>query len=324
MNSEQKLYPHKIYQINQRLEELKEMWGIEERLVLFSILNYYKREFNWLVVNDERWTFDENIIDNINRCFELLKKERESLLRELARLNIEALVNSIEYFESDKKSNEWSEEERKEFHYHFLNLYQYYPHDAYAGIDGVIYRNFIRKRKRLLYAKGELLTDINNFNIYPWIDMTFVYESDVKIRSLSAQERQNDVIKDIEYTEVTFKNEIESIKGLKHNDSFKNEIYFRFMVPLVAGYPHPNKSGELFDGKNGENEFLIEVKIIKKLVNKYKYILCFPVYDTYIDKRLYGNFYGNVAIPFAFKEDRDEFLKENQKKIEENLFLLIR
>jgi hypothetical protein len=340
MNNEQRLYHHKIYQKNRLLEEFKRVCGIEKRIVSLSVLNPYNHKFNWLVVDDKRWNFTLDITQNINSCYKSCKNDWRELLKRLKGHKIEELVDSIEYFENgERKKVNFAEEERKEFHFHLLNLYQYYPHEEDAGIDGVVYRNFKNKRKRLLYTKGELLTDFKNFNIYPWINMTFVYEHDVRIRSLSSQEKQSDgKQKDIEYTEATFKSEISKIqennKGNVANappkDEDINKVYFNYIAPLISGYPHPDeikrKEGLLFDGSNKKNKktFLLDNSAIRELVNKIKYILNFPVYDASIDKNLYGNFYGNVIIPFAFKEDRDDFLKKNQRKIEENLFLLIR
>jgi hypothetical protein len=337
MNNEQKLYHHKIYQKNRLLEEFKRVCGIEERLVSFSILNPYNRKFNWLVVNDERWEFTPNIIKNINSCYESCNSNWKKLLKKLKEHKIEELVDSIEYFEnSERKNVNLTEEERKEFHFHLLNLYQYYPHEEDAGIDGVVYRNFRNKRKRLLYAKGELLMEEGfekKFRIYPWINMTFVYKSGVRIRSLSSQEKQSDgKQKDIEYTETSKEEEIDKIEDMESPASSK-DVYFNYIIPLIAGYPHPDETkrekGLIFDGSKSkdkkENEtFLIDDSTIKNLINKFKYILSFPVYDTFIDKTLYGNFFGNITILFAFKDDRDEFLEEHQRKIEENLFLLIK
>ena len=342
MNDEQKLYPHKIYQINQKLEEFKQACGIEERLVSFNIFNPYIRKFNWLVVNDERWDFEgknESIINNVTNCINSIPKENlednewSNLLKKLKRdLGIEVLVDSIKYFDDIINGNFSSQNEgAKDLHFHLLNLYQYYPHEEDDGIDGVVYRNYKNRRKKLLYTKGELLTEESfndNYRIYPWIDMTFVYESEVKIRSLSSQ-------KEIEYTEATKEESINKLKKNKiTNESSKYKTYFNYIVPIIMGYDHPDPDKEelLYDGcyaveNAGEStvqKFLLEDKTIKDLVRKFKYILCFPVYDTFIDKKLYGNFYGNIIIFFAFEDDRDEFLKEHQRKIEENLFLLIR
>ena len=329
MNDEQKLYPHKIYQINQKLEELKWICGIKERLFTFSVLNPYSRNFNWLVVNNKRWAFDEEILSNINGCFEKHGELWQNLLKKLKNQNNEVLADSIKYFEVKIKNNNLSENDCEDFHYHLLNLYQYYPHDSDIGIDGVVYRNYINKRKRLLYAKGELITkDMLNFHNYPWIDMVFIFESDIKIRSLSAQERQGGNIKnDVEYTETTYDDKIGYIKENTTEKSFQEEIYSKYIIPLIMGYPDPCDSTKLFNGKwrkNGKDEFLIEEELIRKLVNEFKYVVCFPVYDAFIDRRLYGNFFGNIIIPFAFKDDRDEFIKEHQKEIEDNLFLLVK
>ncbi|MBT6561949.1 MAG: hypothetical protein HON76_05420 [Candidatus Scalindua sp.] len=339
MNNEQRLYHHRIYQINQKLEEFKKVCGIEEMLVSFNILNPYNRKFNWLVVNDERWTFEnENkyIINNISKCINSYNDEWTELLDEL---DNKGIADSIKYFRKNvDDKRKWTEEESKDFHFHLLNLYQYYPHEEDVGIDGVVYRNYKNRRKKLLYTKGELLTEErfkDNYRIYPWIDMTFVYESEVKIRSLSSQEQlSGGSQKDIEYTEATFKEEIDKLKKFKiTNVSSKYITYFNYIVPLIMGYDHPDpdKKGLRYDGSYVTQEggkkvsmFLLDDKAIKNLVKKFKYILCFPVYDTFIDKKLYGNLYGNIIMFFAFEEDRDEFLEENQRKIEENLFLLIR
>ncbi|MGR3174573.1 MAG: hypothetical protein ACUZ8N_08255 [Candidatus Scalindua sp.] len=341
MNNEQKLYYHKIYQKNRLLEEFKQVCGIEKRLVSFNILNFHNRKFNWYVVDNNRWKFDEQIIQNINDCMdsEQLKDERKSFYEKLKKLNIEELVDSIKYFENgERKDGNSSKEEMEDFHFHLLNLYQYYPHEEDDGIDGVVYRNFKNKRERLLYTKGELLTDLEkSFRIYPWINMTFIYKSYEEIQSLSAQEQQsNGAEKDIEYTtEETFESKKHEIAGRTKNkkkvesgDELAKKIYFHYMVPLIVGYSHPDPAkGGLFDGgkfQDGEKEYLLKAETIRELVNKYKYILCFPVYDTFINKSLYGNFYGNITIPFEFKHDRDVFLKKHKRKIEENLFLLIR
>lgn len=325
MNNEQKLYHHKIYQRNRLLEEFKQVCGIENEIVSFSILNFHNRSFNWYVVNKNRWVFDEQIILNINHCIRDRQTQWKSLFEKLNKLDIKELTDSIKYFVRERNAINWSDKEaRREFHFHLLNLYQYYPHEAHIGIDGVIYRNFVEKGKRLLFAKGELLTDTDvfkNFNLYPWIKMAFVYESGDKVRSLSAQEQKQD----IKYTEATFKNEIEEIKESSCEKSTSNyKEYFHYLVPLIMGYEHPDDPKRVFDGvRNEDKKYLLDDKDIMELVTNFKYILCFPVYDTFIDKRLYGNFCGNITIPFAFKDDRDEFLKEHQKKIEENLFLLI-
>ncbi len=342
MKNEQRVYHHRIYQKNRLLEEFKRACGIEKSIVSFSILNFHNRKFNWFIVNDKRWDFDQgnrSIIDNINDCYQSCENEWKELLEKLKKLNIEELVDSIKYFENGERENGNSTDEtRKDFHFHLLNLYQYYPHDREIGIDGVIYRNFVNKKERLLYAKGELLVDLEkSFHIHPWINMTFNYESDEKIRVLSAQEPQsNGTEKDKEYTtEVTFENKKQEIakltineKSAKSEDELGKKIYFHYMLPLIVGYRHPDPDIEgIFDGGklgNGYKKYLLKADTIRELVNEYKYILCFPVYDAFIDKRLYGNFYGNVIIPFAFKDDRDEFLEEHQKKIEENLFLLVR
>lgn len=326
MNNDQRLYPTTIYLINQRLEAFKQACGIKNRLVSFSILNTYNRKFNWLVVNNERWKFDKLIIDYISKCINNKNSEWQSFLKTLGKLDITELTESITYFQNIKSRDLTKEEEWKEFHYHLLNLYQYYPHEAWDGIDGIIYRNFINKKERLRYAKGKLLTDIDIFNIYPWLDITSIYESDEMIRTLSSQEEQpygnsaQGYQKDIEYTEATFTQKIEEIKksAANNNAQSKPEVYFKYIVPLIAGYPDPDNQG-IFNGKD-----LLGDDTIKKLVNNFKYILCFPVYDTYIDKRLYGNFYGNVIIFFGFENDRDEFLNNHRENIEENLFLLIR
>lgn len=331
MNDEQRLYPHRIYQINQRLEEVKQVCGIEERLVTFSILNSYNRKFNWLVVNKKRWAWGEKILENINGCFSEHEGLWQELLKKLGEKANKILADSIEYFKRKIENKNLSEKDCEDVHYHLLNLYQYYPHDSDIGIDGVIYRNFVNKRKKLLYAKGELLTEgMNNFHIYPWIDMVFIFESGTRLRSISAQEPQgkNDTGNDLEYyTEAQYKDKIATIRGRKPAKASQDKIYFEYIFPLIMGYPDPNGSAEPFNGKwekDGKTKYLIEEEKIRELVSEFKYTVCFPVYDAFINKRLYGNFYGNVVIPFAFKEDRDEFIKEYQRKIEDSLFLLIK
>jgi hypothetical protein len=336
MDNDQRLYFNKIYQINRKLEEFKQVCGIEKkRLVSFNILNPYNRKFNWYVVNNNRWEFDAQIIQNINDCMDC--EQLKPFYEELKKLNIEELVDSIKYFENgERKNGNSSKKKMKDFHFHLLNLYQYYPHQEDGGIDGVVYRNFKSKKKRLLYTKGELLTKYNNFDIYPWINMTFIYEFEKEIMSLSSQEQQLDgKVQDVEFTKKTFNNEIEKIKSSKpYNFSSRKKVYFNYIVPLIMGYFHPDlKKEELFDGKRygkKSEKFLLEDDTIKDLIKRFKYILCFPVYDAFIGKRLYGNFCGNSTIFFEIEDDRNAFLEkhekeiEDKKKIEENLFLLVR
>jgi hypothetical protein len=337
MNNEQMLYHHKIYQKNRLLAEFKRVCGIDEkRTVSLSILNFHNRKFNWYVVGDNGWTFDEHIIKNINECMDREQSEWESFYDKLKKLDIEGLDESIDYFKSgDRKTADSGEKEMSEFNFHFLNLYQYYPHEALTGIDGVIYRNFINKRKRLYYAQGELQPGLKNFDIYPWIDMGFVYKSGEEIRCLSAQEKMpNNLREDRKYTtRATFDKKIKEIQEIKTTALSEDKVYFNYLVPLIMGYPDPNNDNNDFKGrwikkkgneKKGKIEYFLDDDEIRTLLTKLKYITCFPVYDAFIDKGLYGNFYGNVTIFFEFEGERYRFAKENHKKIEENLFLLLK
>ena len=337
MNDEQRLYPHKIYQKNRLLEEFKQMCGVDDKIISFNIIDFYSRRFNWYVVNKERWMFKEQIINNINECISVHSDEWRSFFEERRKQDFKELKDSIEYFGKERKTTNWSDKKnRREFHFHLLNLYQYYPHKAQIGIDGVIYRNFIDQGERLCYAKGELLTDTDKYGkyyIYPWINMTFVYKSGKNVNSLSAQENllsNKESKNDIEYTTETDKNEkIKEMQDIETIALSQDKVYFNYLVPLVMGYPDPIVDKDIFNGSwkcNQETKYFLDDDTIKTLLIKLKYIICFPVYDAFVGSRLYGNFYGNVTIFFEKEDERVGFIEDKDKisRIEESLFLLIR
>ncbi len=327
MNDKQKLYPQKIYQVNYVLEEIRKICEIKDQLVGFSILNYFTQKFNNFPIHSDRWEFNGKICNNIIGCLKT-KKHKDDwkyLFEHIESVGLEVLQESVDYFKKimeEKCTLLTSEEEYKEFHYHLLNLYQSFPIDSNEYIDGIVFRNFKKKQTRLLYATGELLVEMGKtYNVYPWIDMTFVYESGEKIRSISCQEYGGKDCDMVYIADVTR----EKIKmTIKNKVSIKPSVYFDYLLPIFAGYLSPSGDATLkYDGKH-KNTYLLSKSYIRNLLVKIKYILCIPVYNAYIDKRLYGSFYGIFTIPFTFKDDRDEFIKEHKKKIEENLFLLIK
>ena len=99
---------------------------------------------------------------------------------------------------------------------------------------------------------------------------------------------------------------------------------------------------QLFPDILSKSRYFLKRDTLKELAEKYKFTLSFPVYDTFLYRKLCGNFYGNVTIFFASQDDRNAFVDngfsvregyrgnnvnngkgEMIKVIQENLFLLI-
>lgn len=354
MSIEQKLYPQNIYQINQTHEEFNRICKIKkDQFISFGILDCYTKKFNSLVVDRNRWSFegkDQAIVKNIKECYidDTYKTLWQNFFTQIERCGIEDKKESIVFFKKNIGSK--AKLDIDAFHFHLLNLYQSYPLDSDENIDGVIFRNFkkfMKKKECLCYAIGKLLNENeykNTYNDYPWIDMRFVFESGSTVNSFSSQEFAKNKDNDIEYTA---ENRTEKIKQIRNNcDIAKNDesgmkLYRDYIVPIIVGYPHPNhEHGEyLFNGlwyDKCEKQFLLSADKTKKLISKFKFILCIPVYDAFIDKRLYGNFYGNITFAFETVQERNDFIGESMKKggngaeikridiIKENLFLYVK
>lgn len=343
MTVKQKLYPQKIYQVNRAIDEFKKECGLGNQFVGFCALNYYNRKFNWYVVHKDRWDFTPEpcIVNNIKECCKKHNKEWEEFLKEWKSLYNEALRESIEYFDkiisNTNGISESSEEYCEAFHFHFLNIYQSYPIYSDKFFDGIIYRNLKKKKKRLKYAIADTLSDSDlkhTYTIYPWLDITFYYEDGEEIRSFSCQECGKEgcdieIGADLAVEEI--KSKIRILEEFQHTPADK--VYY-YLLSIMAGYPHPKPSnckGQAnskdkpmpYNGKykNDDNdEYLLKQEHIPKTNS----LLFIPVYDAPIGKELYGNFFGNITIPFETKDERNMFINNNKDTIENNLFLLIR
>lgn len=343
MTVKQKLYPQKIYQVNRAIDEFKKECGLGNQFIGFCALNYYNRKFNWYVVHKDGWDFTpkSRIVNNIKECCKKHASEWKEFLKELTSLYNEALKESIEYFDKiisntngiSESSEEYYEEYYEEFHFHFLNIYQSYPIYSDKFFDGIIYRNLKKKKKRLKYAIADTLSDSDlkhTCTIYPWIDITFYYEDGEAIRSFSCQEYGKEGC-DIEIeigvnlTAEEIKSKIRILEQFQH--THVDKVYYYYLLPIMAGYPHPNSKEKPmpYNGKykNDDNdEYLLKQEHIPKTNS----LLFIPVYDAPIGKKLYGNFFGNITIPFESGTERNAFVdkedRKNIKVIEENLFLL--
>lgn len=324
MENNQILYPQKIYPLNYAIDEFKKVCKLDDDLLFgLCVLNYYNRKFNWHVVHMNRWQFDVDLVNNVKKCREVCDKEWTDFFRVLQSLKNEALKESIEYFDKIKHDTNKTSEFLEEFHFHFLNIYQSYPIYSDKYFDGIVYRNFRREKARLRYATAEVISDLKNtYDIYPWLDIKFFYENGEKITSISCQEYGGNGT-DIEYKFLQKIKIRKNLKPFKFEHTHAEKLYLYYILPIIAGYPHPDNSEKRYDGmydKTINNKYLLK----PKHVVPYKYILFIPVYDVPIGKKLYGNFFGNITIPFKSKSKRRKFIKKHIKVIEESLSLLIR
>jgi len=324
MKDKQTLYSQKIYQVNQALDEFKKVCKLGNQFIGFCGLNYYNRKFNWYVV--DRWDFNKNIVNNIKECCMKHNEEWKNYLKELENLKNEALKESIKYFDEIIRStsgiSESSEEYCENFHFHFLNIYQSYPIDSDKYFDGIMYRNFRREKGQLRYATGETLSNLQDaHHAYPWLDITLNFKGRKEITSFSCQECGEDEY-DIKYEspdrKIIVSTKLKKPPSSAHSQADK--LYFYYLLPIVARYNHPVKKGEWYEGKYNQNDYLLQ----HDHVAPYKFLLFIPVYDAPICKEPYGNFFGNITIPFDSDRERKAFIDKNINVIEENLFLLIK
>ena len=287
-------------------------------------------------------------MNNIKECYINDKTLWENFFSKIEKCGIEDKKESIVYFQENIRSAATLNID--DFYFHLLNLYQSYPLNSDENIDGVVFRNFkkfMEKRECLRYAIGELLNEYENtYNDYPWIDMEFVFESGSAVNSFSSQEFAKNKDTDIEYT--TEENRTEKIKqigkicDIVKNDEYGMRLYREYIVPIIAGYSHPNskRHEDLFDGlwynDKNERQFLLSADKTKELISKFKFILCIPVYDAFVNKRLYGNFFGNITFAFKTEQEMKDFKYECMEKrvigaeikmidiIKENLFLYVK
>lgn len=335
MNEKQILFAEKIYQINHKFDEFKQKCKFGENPIGFCTLNNHNRKFNWYIVDKERWCFSNKIVGNIKKCCKKEEKIWNSFLTELRQLDNDAINDSIEYFDKFTRSASVNLGDNEEFHFHFLNIYQSYPIHSGKYFDGIVYRNFKKKKKRLINATAELLVDKKaTYHVYPWLDITFNYEYSEKekciegiesiesIKRISSQESDSngcDIVKS-EHEVTEMENHFTSNKFTPTN---AEQLYYYYLLPIMAGYQHPShKKICPYDGKYmNKNKYLLDHKHIRL---KHKFLLFIPVYDAPITEMHFGNFYGNITVFFENANDRDSFLGVYKKKIEENLFLLVR
>ena len=323
MENYQILYPQKIYPLNCAIDEFKEVCKLGDTLFGFCVLNYNNRKFNLYVVYKDRWKFDVELVNNVKKCCKKQNEEWKDFFGVLKSLKNEALNKSIEYFEKINSDTNKISESLEEFHFHFLNIYQSYPIHSDKYFDGIVYRNLRRRPVRLRYATAEVISDLKDtYDNYPWLDIKLLYEDSEKITSFSCQEYGGNGT-DIEYKFLQKTRIRKNLKAFESEHTKAEKLYLYYILPIIAGYSHPDhpdNSEKLYDGMYDNSEFLLK----PEHVAPYKYILFIPVYDAPIGKKLYGNFFGNITIPFKSKRKRNKFIKKYIKVIEENLFLLIR
>lgn len=356
MKDEQKLYPQLIYRINSKLSEVKIASGIDKehgndkQIIAPSVFNPYGRNFHWLVVEGDKWEFPKsnngwfgNIKNHISNKSDQWKKFKEKYHGSKDKIEIKSIEESFNLLDIIAAKN------KDEYHHALLTAFQFYPVSSHKYIDGIIYRNLVRRadyrsdkslsKHKIDYAIAELLIDEDKtatYKLYPWARVDF--HGGMPETKYSCQEDNSpwypDVLPDIE---------TDSIPPIKdkgyylHNrsgqfsddqkfpltpaDKIEDSFYYNYFLPFFAGY------------QEFKTDKFLELK--PEYFKHFKHIIIAPLYDAYIDGKYYGNLCGTLQIPFKAEEEKNqkepkepkeltEFKQNNLKKLISSSHLLTR
>jgi len=298
----QQFYPQLIYSINRRLSEIKKICKIEQ-FILPSLFDPYRKRFYWLFVKGERWKLTPDEKNHVLEMVKNNKKDWESFKQQFKEQDKFALKSVEHAFDVVEKGSVTLED----FHFALLTLHQFYPVGRKEYIDGIVLRNIERRANEITgnhkidYVTAELLTERKAlYDLFPPAK-TKLYQlnnpSPVETKFCS-QEGEIDLDRE---------------DLCKPDKKEMNAFFWRYFLPCFAGYP------------DFEFAKFYPLEKKKEVFSKFKYILIIPMYDAHIDGEYYGNFCGNLQIPFADEKDLRAFIEEGRhKSLIEHSHLLVR
>jgi len=251
----------------------------------------------WELTNGEKDAVLKMVNENKQNHWESFKQQ----FKEQDKFALKSVEDAFDVVEKGSGTLE-------DFHFALLTLHQFYPVGRKEYIDGIVLRNIERRAEKkggnhkIDYVIAELLIkEEGPYDLFPPAK-TKLYQlnnpSPVETK-FSSQEGEIDADTEEELS--------------KPDEKEMNAFFWRYFLPCFADYP---------DFKFTKF-YPLEEK--KEVFSKFKHILIIPMYDAYIDGEYYGNFFGNLQIPFGGRENLHAFIgKGGHKSLIEHSHLLIR
>jgi hypothetical protein len=318
MSDKQQLYSQRIYKVNIALNEFKQACELEKKVISYNVLNYYNLKNNWAIVSESKWQFNKEIVKNIQAFYQDSEQHYlwKNLFQCLYKLKLNTIDKIINDFKNIIKNHLIASKDYPNIHFQLLNIYHSYPIDL-LYIDGIIFRNLRTVNKKFLYATAKMLTEkeyFDTYNIFPYAKMKFFFEKDDCIIKYCSQEEKKDF---------TGKRHLLESQTQKEGVT-EHALFFLYIAPLFIGYSEPGGGSSEFNGRLGDKKYLFTSDNIRESIQaQAKYSLCIPVFDFLKQGKLYGNYYGNLVIPFKKKENMNNFMDKKLDNIFKNLPLLL-